>query len=61
MHILHEQRGHMLRQQRGGWVGSENWQFLLIFTINYADLGGWAKKNADVIYGWSLVPISANF
>ena len=31
----------VLRQQRGGWVGSENGNFLLIYSTIYADVGGW--------------------
>ena len=38
---------HIIRQQRGGRVWSEKWQFLLIYSSIYADVGGWA----DVIYG----------
>ena len=30
----------ILRQQRGGWLGSEKWYFLLIFSTIYADVGG---------------------
>ena len=48
----------ILRQQRGWWVRSEKWQFLLIFSSIYADvlrMGGWVggsekvQKCADVI------------
>ena len=30
----------VLRQQRGGWVVSEKWQFLQIYCTIYADVGG---------------------
>ena len=50
---------NLLCQQRGGWLGSEKWQFLLIFSTIYADLD-WCvgrgpkkdQKHADVIYEW---------
>ena len=37
------------------WVGSEKWQFLLIYSTIYADIGGPKKgqKHAGIIYGWS--------
>ena len=50
---------HILLQQRGGRMGSEKWQFLLIYSFIYYDLGRWVggpkkdQKYADVIYGWS--------
>ena len=37
---------HILRQQTGGWVGSEKWQFLLIYTTIYATED---QKQADLI------------
>ena len=30
----------VLRQQRGRWVGGK-WQFLLIYSTIYADIGRW--------------------
>ena len=47
-----------------GWVGSENWQFLLRLSTIFADvgrLGGSEKvqKWADVIWGWSLIRLGA--
>ena len=31
----------VLRQQRSGWMGTENGNFLLICNTIYADIGGW--------------------
>ena len=36
---------NVLRQQRGGWVGSEKWQFLPMFaTIYYIEWVSGSKK-----------------
>ena len=47
-----------------GWVGSENWQFLLTFSTIHVDVGrvgGSEKvqKCVDVIQGWSLIRLCA--
>ena len=39
----------VLRQQRGGFVGSENGNFLLIYSTIYADVGRWAKKAKNML------------
>ena len=46
---------YYVSKEVGGWV--RKWQFLLIYSTIYADVGGWAKKSqqhADVILEWSL-------
>ena len=51
----------VLRQQRGGWVGSEKWQFLLIYSTIYADIGEWVglKKPETCWRNTWMVPIDA--
>ena len=37
------------------WVGSEKWQFLLIFSTIYADVGGWVgPEKAKNILTYSI-------
>ena len=42
-------------------MGSENGNFLLIYSTIYAEVGEWvglkSQKHADVIIEWSLIPI----
>ena len=48
----------VLPQQRGGWMGSEDGNFLLIYSTIYADVGGWVglkkQKKSYVTLEWSL-------
>ena len=49
----------VLRQPRGGRVGGvRKWQFLLIYSTIYADVGGWVglkkQKKSYVTLEWSL-------
>ena len=52
-------RDHSCITSAKGWVsGVRKWQFLLIYSTVYADVGGWvglkSQKHADVILEWSL-------
>ena len=40
---------HIICQQRGGWVGSEKWLVLLIFSTIYTDVGCWVQKSPKTL------------
>ena len=48
----------VLRHQRGGWVGSENGSFLMIYSTVNHQRSGWVglktQKRDDVILEWPL-------